>query len=130
MAAMAPTVLDGGAGDDRLKGGIGFDTLTGGTGIDQFEGALSELNGDRITDYEAGEKIVLEGSLSGAGNVRLVATGADTELQIDGDNDGSFETVMTLNGTISGTIILSNEASSTNNVIRIVTSSERADPRQ
>jgi VCBS repeat-containing protein len=115
-------VLDGGAGDDQLKGGIGFDTLTGGTGIDRFEGDLSELNGDRITDYEADEKIFLEGSLSGAGNVRLVAIGADTELQIDGDNDGSFETVMTLNGTISGTIILSNEALSTN-AIRIVSSS-------
>ena len=118
-------VLDGGAGDDQLKGGIGFDTLTGGTGIDRFEGALSELNGDRITDYETGERIFLEGSLSGAGNVRLVATGADTELQIDGDNDGSFETVMTLSGTISGTIILNNTGDPypyyTNNVIRIVT---------
>jgi Ca2+-binding RTX toxin-like protein len=73
-------ILDGGAGDDRLAGGIGLDTLTGGTGVDQFAGNLSELNGDRITDYETGEKIVLQGSLSGPGNVRLVATGADTEL--------------------------------------------------
>jgi Ca2+-binding RTX toxin-like protein len=117
--------LTGGAGDDGLEGGIGFDTLTGGTGLDRFKGDLSELNGDRITDYETGERIVLEGSLSSADNVRLVATGTDTELQIDGDNDGSFETVITLNGTISGTISLSSEpfTNNVNNVIRIVTPS-------
>jgi VCBS repeat-containing protein len=116
--------LDGGAGDDWLKGGIGVDTLTGGTGIDRFEGNLSELNGDRITDYESGERIVLDGSLSGTDNVQLVATVADTELQIDGDNDGSFETVITLSGTISGAINLSSEPyTNVNNVIRIVTPS-------
>jgi Ca2+-binding RTX toxin-like protein len=118
--------LDGGAGDDWLiRGGIGFDTLTGGTGVDRFEGDLSELNGDRITDYEAGDRIVLEGSLAGYDNVRLVATGADTGLQIDGNNDGSFETVITLNGTISGTISIGSEpyTNKVNNVIRIVTPS-------
>jgi VCBS repeat-containing protein len=118
--------LDGGAGDDRLKGGIGFDTLTGRTGVDRFEGSLPELNGDRITDYETGERIVLDGSLSGPDDVRLVATGADTELQIDGNNDGSFETIITLTGTISGTILLSNELWPTDNVIRIVTPSSAA----
>src|SRR5262249_36874848 len=112
--------LDGGAGDDLLEGGMGPDLLTGGPRVDQFAGALSALNGDRVTDYEIGERIVLYGSLSSVDNVRLVASGADTELQIDGDNNGSFETLITLNGTISGTINLSNDGSFTNNVIRIV----------
>src|SRR5262249_27160841 len=98
----------------------GPDTLTGGTGVDQFRGFLSELNGDRITDYEIGERIILNASLSGHGNVQLVPTGPDTELQIDGDNDSFFETIITLNGTISGSINLSNEGSFTNNVITIV----------
>jgi Ca2+-binding RTX toxin-like protein len=118
--------LDGGAGDDWLRGSMGLDTLTGGTGFDQFTGNLSELNGDRIIDYELGEKIVLgEASLAEYGNARLVPAGADTQLQIDGDNDGSFETVITLNGTISGTIVLSNSGyydPNNNNMIRIVTS--------
>src|SRR5262249_47377218 len=112
--------LDGGASDDSLNGGTGPDTLTGGTGVDQFRGFLSELNGDRITDYEIGERIILNASLSGHGNVQLVPTGPDTELQIDGDNDSFFETIITLNGTISGSINLSNEGSFTNNVITIV----------
>src|SRR5262249_26285317 len=45
-------------------------------------------------------------------------------LQIDGDNNGSFETVITLNGTISGTINLSNLGSFTNRVISIVPDTE------
>jgi Ca2+-binding RTX toxin-like protein len=114
-------ILHGGGDDDWIYGDIGCDTLTGGTGVDRFVGDLSELNGDRITDYQTGEKIILDGSLSGASNVQLVATGADTKLQIDGDNNGLFETVITLNGTISGAINLSSEGSFTNNVIRIVT---------
>ncbi len=91
--------------------------------VNQFAGTLSELNGDRITDYESGENIVLEASLAEYGNVRLAPAGADTELQIDGDNDGSFETVIMLTGTISGTVVLSNSGNYyyTNNLIRIVT---------
>ena len=48
--------IRGGEGNDPLNGGSGLDTLTGGTGVDRFEGSASELNGDRITDYETGER--------------------------------------------------------------------------
>src|SRR5262249_45988790 len=86
-----------------------------------FSSCFAGLNGDRITDYEFGERIfLLNEGLSSADNVRLVASGADTELQIDGDNNGSFETVITLTGTISGSINLSSLGPPNNNVITIV----------
>jgi YVTN family beta-propeller protein len=52
-------VLDGGDGNDTLTGGSGADTLTGGTGADTFSGTLNELNGDRITDFGIGDRIVI-----------------------------------------------------------------------
>ena len=59
--------------------------------------------------------------------MRLAAAGADTELQIDADNDGSFETVLTLAGTVSGNIILTSEAmAGINNVIRIISDAPAA----
>ena len=117
--------LSGGDGGDTLAGGTGIDSLTGGAGSDKFQGSAAELNGDTILDYQNGEKISLTQSLISASQVQLVAAGTDTQLQIDADNNGSFETVVTLAGTVSGNIILTTEGglnnSFTNNVIRIVT---------
>ena len=117
--------LDAGAGGDSLAGGQGIDSLTGGSGLDRFEAYsidLSDIHGDRITDYEAGEKIALMSTslAGGASQVQLVAAGPDTQLQIDADNNGSFETVLTLTGAITGNIILTSENGLTNNIIRIV----------
>ncbi len=50
--------ISGGDGDDFLTGGIGADVLTGGAGNDTFIDARSSLNGDRIADFGAGDKIV------------------------------------------------------------------------
>jgi hypothetical protein len=51
--------LDGGSGNDILSGGSGADTLTGGSGIDTFSNTIAGLNGDTITDFSAGDKIVI-----------------------------------------------------------------------
>jgi hypothetical protein len=51
--------LDGGAGNDILSGGSGADTLIGGSGIDTFSNTVAGLNGDTITDFSTGEKIVI-----------------------------------------------------------------------
>jgi hypothetical protein len=51
--------LDGGAGGDTLRGGTGADTLTGGAGNDLFSDSKAGLNGDTISDFSVGDKIVL-----------------------------------------------------------------------
>ena len=51
--------LSGGAGNDTLDGGAGADTLDGGAGDDVFQGTASDLNGDHLSGYEAGETIHL-----------------------------------------------------------------------
>jgi Ca2+-binding RTX toxin-like protein len=51
--------LIGGAGSQYLYGGSGSDTLTGGAGGDVFAGTAAEFNGDTVTDFSAGDKIVI-----------------------------------------------------------------------
>jgi len=50
--------VDGPGGNDMLIGGSGFDTLIGGGGNDLFYGSMSQMNGDTITDYTRGDRIV------------------------------------------------------------------------
>ena len=50
--------LVGNGGDDLLQGDEGFDTLTGGSGNDSFLDTTLRLNGDTITDFAAGDRIV------------------------------------------------------------------------
>lgn len=58
--------LAGGAGDDTLIGGSGADTLTGGAGNDTFRDTKADLSGDTITDFGAGDRIVItDASLAG-----------------------------------------------------------------
>jgi Ca2+-binding RTX toxin-like protein len=110
--------IGGSGGGDSLSGGAGADTISGGTGVDSFgAAALNELHGDRITDYALGETIALGQALASAANATLVTVGGDTELRIDGDNNGSFETVVTLTGAVSGAATLT----SGNSVLAIVT---------
>jgi Ca2+-binding RTX toxin-like protein len=51
-------IMDGGYGADILQGGGDADTLTGGAGYDTFLGSKSGHNGDTITDFTAGDRIV------------------------------------------------------------------------
>jgi serralysin len=58
----------GGSGSDRIIGNAvnnaisgrgGIDVLTGGLGTDTFQGSRAELNGDLITDFSRGDRIIL-----------------------------------------------------------------------
>lgn len=68
--------LSGGLGNDLLRGGQGLDVLTGGLGNDTFdfnninESGITAATRDQITDFQAGDKIDLQGidASSAAGN--------------------------------------------------------------
>ena len=51
--------LSAGDGDDILTGGAGADTLSGGNGSDTFRDTAAGLNGDTITDFRTGDRIVI-----------------------------------------------------------------------
>ena len=51
--------IDGRGGDDVILGGYGTDTLTGGSGNDSFTGETLEMDGDTITDFASGDRIVI-----------------------------------------------------------------------
>lgn len=88
----------GAGGVDFLSGGAGADTLTGNGGDDDFyDAGLVNWNGDRITDFNAGDELQIDGINLTAAQVKLVENaGGANELQIDGNNDGVFETVIRL----------------------------------
>jgi Ca2+-binding RTX toxin-like protein len=73
-----------GGGDDILNGGAGADMLWGGSGKDTFVFRAGEANGDTVMDFEAGDKIVLEGFGANAfavrnGSILTIHDGAATE---------------------------------------------------
>ncbi|WP_395674519.1 GDSL-type esterase/lipase family protein, partial [Phenylobacterium sp.] len=114
----ADNLIVGGAGLDTLSGGLGADTITGGAGVDIIQGSRAELNGDLISDYD-GDKIVLSQSLASGANVQLDTTGSNTLLRIDGDNNGQFETVITLQGAVRGELVVESGNGLSNNVISL-----------
>jgi Ca2+-binding RTX toxin-like protein len=108
--------LAGQNGDDLIDGGYGANLLSGGAGIDLIRmgggedaeasdgdadgasGILSDLNGDTIVQIGVEDRIsVLNMALTDA-QVRLNGH----TLSIDGDNDGTFETLMTVYGPAFG----------------------------
>ena len=52
-------VIIGNSAANILTGGAGIDTLTGGAGDDTFRGTKAGLNGDTITDFALGDRIVI-----------------------------------------------------------------------
>ena len=100
-------VLTGTAGDDILIGGPGADTLTGGAGNNIFAYLAMVDAGDVITDFVPGkDRIDLTRLLASInanpatayslGVVKLVASGADTLLQIDVDGSAGAVLARTL----------------------------------
>ncbi|QYK41531.1 MAG: S8 family serine peptidase [Paracoccaceae bacterium] len=99
--------LNGGDGDDRLIGGAGRDILTGGAGADVFVfrpgDAPPDGMRDRITDFDAGDRILFEGfdaplrfigmsQFSGqAGELRFVTKQQRLLLDIDGDGQADMQ---------------------------------------
>jgi hypothetical protein len=88
--------LVGTAGDDVITGGAGADTLTGGAGRDVFAYASMRDAADTITDFTPGtDRLDLSALLASIGRsplaawadgtVVLMASGADTIVEIDTD---------------------------------------------
>nr|NUR36741.1 hypothetical protein [Sphingomonas sp.] len=55
----AANALSGLGGNDVLTGAAGADTLTGGSGNDLFRDSTAGLNGDTITDFSVGDRIII-----------------------------------------------------------------------
>jgi Ca2+-binding RTX toxin-like protein len=112
-------VLKGLAGSDVLEGRGGADVLTGGTGTDRFVfGSATDANGDRITDWEAGDILDLStldansliAGVQGftaigsqaftkvAGQLRLFNDGIKTFIAGDVNGDGAADFTITLDG--------------------------------
>ncbi|NJR63767.1 MAG: hypothetical protein HC769_36370 [Cyanobacteria bacterium CRU_2_1] len=86
LGGSANDTLLGGAGKDDLNGLGGNDTLTGGVGADGFAfgGApFSSIGIDTITDFNAGDRIILDqttfGPIAGA-DIQIVADDAAAAL--------------------------------------------------
>ena len=79
-------IVIGNPNDNILSGLAGADTLTGGAGSDRFQDSAAGLNGDTITDFGSGDRIVItDANLAGftfslTGNV-LTYTGGSLTLQ-------------------------------------------------
>lgn len=80
-------LLNGGGGADQLYGGIGTDTLTGGPGLDRFRGTLAALKGDRITDPEDGEQIMVKDARLSAADIVVQSTPDSSIIIIDDKAD-------------------------------------------
>ncbi|HRJ68777.1 MAG TPA: calcium-binding protein [Beijerinckiaceae bacterium] len=76
----------GDAGDDQLWGGYGNDTLTGGEGADRFYfNELGEIFGnehDVVTDFTAGDTLVITHSILSRSTVALDPTGFGVTLYV------------------------------------------------
>lgn len=82
-----------------LTGGDGNDTLTGGIGNDTFQDTMAGMNGDTITDFSLGDKIVLtDASLAG-----FTFNLSGTTLTYSGGS-------LTLTAPIYGTLVASSAA--------------------
>ena len=86
--------LNGGLGDDELFGADGTDSMTGGAGNDLFYGSVADMNGDTITDFSAGDRIIL-----------LDATLAGFTFSVSGNTLTFTGGSLTLGGAIKGTIV-------------------------
>lgn len=64
-----------------LGGGSGNDVLTGGAGNDTFRDSAANLNGDTITDFSRGDRIVLTDATAGL-NVGLTAGPSGSQLTL------------------------------------------------
>ena len=69
----------GGGGDDQLSGLAGVDTLTGGAGADTFRDTSAGLDGDTITDFARGDRIVLADATLGL-SVGLTMASSGSQL--------------------------------------------------
>ena len=94
--AAGADVIDGAAGNDTLSGGSGNDTLTGGAGSNIFLDSSSNLDGDTITDFQAGDRIVITD-----------ASLADFSFSLSGTTLNYSGGTLTLQRALTGTLVAS-----------------------
>ncbi len=69
--------IEGGGGADVIEGGPGVDVLTGGPGADIFRDYFpSYMNGDVITDFGPGDKIIFNGAFVDPGSFSFSLSGS------------------------------------------------------
>ncbi|WP_247893084.1 Calx-beta domain-containing protein [Azospirillum baldaniorum] len=105
--------LVGGEGDDTLEGGAGADVLTGGLGNDTFRFAITDIDGDIITDFVPGDRLEITGltaafigesaftgsyGSNGPAQIRVRYEGSATLLEIDTNGDGQSDRILSLSG--------------------------------
>jgi Ca2+-binding RTX toxin-like protein len=88
--------LSGLDGADTLNGGAGADLLVGGSGADRFMLVKGQTNGDRISDFAAGDKLALSGW--GAGSTVTQQAGSTTTWILKDGVTGATETLQLTNG--------------------------------
>ncbi|HPU14921.1 MAG TPA: calcium-binding protein [Polymorphobacter sp.] len=81
-------VLDGSGGDDILTGGLGGDILTGGLGADIFKDGIKNFAGDRITDFDASDRLDFT-NIANPAAVRFAF--ANNVLTVDPDGAGALK---------------------------------------
>ena len=96
IGGSAADTIIGNSAVNVLKGGGGSDTLSGGGGNDIYLDTIAGHNGDRITDFNAGDKIIF--SDANLANFTFSLTG--TTLTYSGGS-------LTLNGLSGGTMVAS-----------------------
>ena len=89
-------ILDGGAGDDQLFGGFGNNVFTGGSGADLFFGRPSELDGDRITDFEPGDVIRVDLTYGDPSSVIYNAGSGELDIWLGSGSSGRTRIDLTL----------------------------------
>jgi len=110
----ADTII-GNSAVNTLKGGGAADTLTGGGGNDIFLDTIVGHNGDRITDFNAGDKLVFSNATLGSFTFNL----SGSTLTYSGGS-------LTLSGLVGGTLVAS--AASAGGVQLVLASSTTPNP--
>jgi len=88
-------VIIGNSVANILTGGAGIDTLTGDAGNDTFRGTKAQLNGDTITDFALGDRIlIIDAALTGftfsLSGATLNYTGGSLNLNLSAPISGTI----------------------------------------
>jgi endoglucanase len=122
MGASGSDTINGGTERDFIFGGTGKDNLTGGTGLDAFYILTKPEAGDRITDFEKGDKLMLRADQFGLGKGTdlgdIFADGLKTRDAADRFvwDDGANSLWFDANGSKSGGLMLVVELANTYNL--------------
>ena len=94
--------LSGGDGGDVVRPGGGAARIALGAGADQLVGALADLDGDVVADFETEDSLLIVGAAFGV--EALTVTPGSAVLSLDEDGDGAAEAVITLEGAFEGAV--------------------------